>query len=53
MTISPELRAVTYEAKVQRVALDQARREGQQAVELIEAAEPDPEGKGARVDTFA
>lgn len=53
MTISPDLRAAMYETKVLRLAQDQTRREGEQAVELIERAAPDPDGKGATVDTYA
>lgn len=42
-----------YETKVTRLAQDQARREGEQAVELIEQSAPDPDGKGAAIDTYA
>jgi hypothetical protein len=53
MNISPEMRAVMYETRVQKVAQDQQRKEGEKAVELIEAASPGPDGQGANVDTYA
>ncbi len=53
MNISPDLRAVMYETRVQKLALDQQRQEGEQAVALIEAAQPGPDGQGTHVDTFA
>ena len=44
-----------YAVRVQKLAQDQQKREGQQAVELIEQSSPavGPNGEGSHINTYA
>jgi hypothetical protein len=44
-----------YAVRVQKLAQDQEKREGQQAVELIDQATPQvgPNGQGSHINTYA